>query len=107
MAYNALPTTILNQVANSMVATQRYATQEEALWQLALSAVRGKTAYYRRRIRGLEQKYGIDFDTFTTRLQNQATPLQEDDWLAWRSARRMLSDWQKAYQDLRNARPGQ
>jgi hypothetical protein len=103
MTYDALPKTILNQVASSMVATQRYATQEEALWQLALSAVRSKTAYYRRRIRGLERKYGIDFDTFTTRLKNQATPSQEDDWLAWRSARRMLSDWQKAYQDLQTS----
>ena len=104
MAYNVLPTTILNQVANTMVATQRYASQEEALWQLALSAVRNKTVYYRRRIRGLERKYGVDFDTFTTRLQNQATPGQEGDWLAWRSACRMLSDWQKAYQDLRVSR---
>ncbi len=106
MTYSALPVAILNQVASSMVATQRYATQEEALWHLALSAVRGKTAYYRRRIRELERKYGMDFDTFTKYLQNQATPAQEDDWLAWRSARKMLSDWQKAYQDLRNARLG-
>ncbi len=107
MVYNLSPTTILNQLASSMVATQRYATQEEALWELALSAIREKTTHYRRRIRKLERKYGVDFDTFTTRLQNQATPAQEDDWLAWRSAQRMLSDWQKAYQDLHDAYPGQ
>jgi hypothetical protein len=37
---------------------------------------------------------------FTARLKNQATPSEEDDWLAWRSARSMLADWQKSYQDM-------
>jgi len=26
--------------------------------------------------------------------------VQEDDWLAWKSARSMLADWQKTYKDL-------
>jgi hypothetical protein len=37
---------------------------------------------------------------FTARLKNQATPSEEDGWLAWRSARSMLADWQKSYQDM-------
>ncbi len=105
MSLRLSPSTVLNQVAGSLVAKHRYATVEEALWQLALSAVRSKVVYYRRRIRKLESRYGVDFDTFTARLKDQATPAEEDDWLAWRSARNMLTDWQKAYRDLLHARP--
>ena len=93
-------TGVINKVAESLVAKQRFPTVEKAIWELALSSVRSKTVYYRRRIRKLEKKYGTDFDNFTVRLKNQAAPSEEDDWLAWRSARSMLSDWQKAYQDL-------
>jgi hypothetical protein len=99
------PTGIIKQVATSLVAKQRYSTLEEAIWELALSSVRSKTAFYRRRIRKLENKYGTDFNKFTVRLKNQATPAEEDDWLAWRSALSMLADWQKAYQDLIHESP--
>ncbi len=105
MSLRLSPSTVLNQVAGALVAKQRYATVEEALWELAFSAIRSKSIYYKRRIRRLEKKYGVDFDRFTARLKGQATPAQEDDWLAWRSARSMLADWQKTHQDLLNARP--
>lgn len=104
MSYSVSPTDILTSVAGSLVAKQRYTSIEEALRELALASVRSKTAYYRRRIRRLERKYATDFDTFTARMKGRATPAEEDDWLAWRSARRMLADWQQAYRDLRNGR---
>ncbi len=94
------PSGVINQVAKSLVVKQRYPTVEKAIWELALSSVRSKTVYYRRCIRKLENKYGTDFDKFTDRLKNKADPSEEDDWLAWRSARSMLADWQKAYQEL-------
>lgn len=94
------PIKIIDRVATSLVAKQRYPTVEKAIWELALSSVRDKTVYYRRRIRKLENKYSTDFDMFTARLKNQATPSEEDDWLAWRSARSMLADWRKSYQDM-------
>ncbi len=94
------PTGVINQIATSLVARQRYPSVEKAIWEMALSSVRSKTVYYRRRIRKLENRYGTDFDKFTVRLKNRATPSEEDDWLAWRSARNMLADWQKAYQDM-------
>ena len=102
MPYPISATDILTLVADSLVKKQRYANREEALRDLALAAVRSKTAYYRRRIRKMERKYGTNFDTFTTRLKGRATPAEEDDWLAWRSAQRMLTDWQQAYRDLSN-----
>ncbi len=105
MSIDISPTTILNNVAKSLVISQRYANVEDALWQLALSAIRTKIAYYRRRIRSLEQRYTTDFDTFTEHLKEQATLAEEDDWLAWRSAHSMLTDWQQAYQDLLNEHP--
>jgi hypothetical protein len=82
------------------VATQRYPTMEAALRDLALAAVRNKTLSYRRRIRRLERKYETDFDAFSAHLQGRSTPAEEDDWFAWRSARRMLVDWQETYQEL-------
>ncbi len=105
MIPNSSPTAILNKVARSLVATERFDSVEHALWEMALSAIRGKTSYYRRRIRGLENKYGLDFDQFTLLLKNNADPAREDDWLAWRSAQNMLVDWQQSYQDLLHARP--
>jgi hypothetical protein len=100
MSVNVSPTDVLNSVARSLVATEKFANIEEALRQMALAAVRNKIAYYRRRIRTLERKYATDFNTFTTRLQGRATPTEEDDWLAWRSAQSMEADWRKVYQDL-------
>lgn len=102
MSLHTSPNSVLTKVARSLVATERYATMEDALWDMALSAVRGRVSYYRRRIRKMENKYGTDFDKFTARLKGKATPAQEDDWLAWKSARSMLKDWQKTYQDLRH-----
>ncbi|MBI5291570.1 MAG: hypothetical protein HY872_06820 [Chloroflexi bacterium] len=104
MTVTTSSTTILNKVASSLVATQKYATIEEALWELALTTVRNKVIYYQRRIRKLERKYHTDFDSFTIHLKGRATPAEEDDWLAWKSARRMLADWRKAYRDLLNER---
>ena len=100
MALHTSPSSVLTKVARSLVAAKRYSTTEEALWDMALSTVRGKIAYYCRRIRRLENKYGMDFDKFTARLKGKATPVQEDDWLVWKSARSMLTDWQKTYQDM-------
>ena len=100
MTLDTSPNSVLTKVAKSLVAAKRYSTTEEALWDMALSTVRAKMAYYRRRIRRLENKYGVDFDRFTTSLKGKATPAQEDDWLAWKSARSMLKDWQTTYTDL-------
>ena len=106
MALYHSPNSVLNKVAGSLVAAKRFATVEDALWGLAISAVRGKVTYYRRRIRKMENKYGMDFEKFNTRLKGKATPAQEDDWLAWKSARSMLADWEKTYQELTHAQDG-
>lgn len=97
---------VLTTIARSLVVSQEYSSVEEALQAMAISEVRRKIAYYRRRIRALERKYGTDFETFSMRLQGRATPAEEDDWLAWRSAKRMLADWQKTLEELQHARAG-
>jgi hypothetical protein len=93
---------ILNELAQSLVITEKYTSIEEALRGIALSAVRDKIGYYRRRINRLEHKYNVDFKTFTDRLKGKATPIEEDDWLAWHSAQSMEADWQQTYRDLLN-----
>ena len=93
---------VLTTIARSLVATQEYASVEEALQAMALSEVRRKITYYRRRIRALEHKHGTNFETFSARLRGRATPEEEDDWLTWRSAMRMLDDWQRTYEELQS-----
>jgi len=93
---------VLTTIARSLVVAQEHTSVEEALQAMALSEVRRKIAYYQRRIRALEHKYGTDFETFSARIQGRASPAEEDDWLAWRSAYRMLADWQKAYEALKS-----
>ncbi len=105
MTLRTSPTTVLNKIATSLVAQERYQTVEEALWEMAISTLQKKVSYYQRRIRKLEKKYGMNFERFTNYLKNQANPAEEDDWFAWRSAQNMLNDWKKTYQDLRHARP--
>jgi hypothetical protein len=100
-------TTILKTVANSLVVKHRYANLEDAYRGMALTAIREKINYYRRRIRRFQRKYASDFETFTTRLEGRASPAEEDDWLAWRSARTMLADWQESYQEILNERAHQ
>ena len=95
------PADVLTTIARSLVAMQRYSTIEDALDGMAISEVQRKIGHYQRRLRALERKHGSDFDAFTARLQNRATPEEEDDWLAWRSARQMLADWQRASEGLR------
>jgi len=95
-------TEVLSKVAESLVITEKYSSAEEVFRELAIAAVRRKTAYYQRRLRQFERKYLANFESFTTRLQGKATPAEEDDWLAWRSSRSMLADWQKVHQDLLN-----
>ncbi len=102
MSLSTSPSNVLNTLARSLVAKQAYPSVEEALRELALTAVRSKIAYYQRRIRSMERKHGTSFDKFSLRLKGRATPAQEDDWLAWRSAQRMLADWHKTYRDLLN-----
>ncbi len=58
MALPASPSSVLTKAAKSLVAAKRYPTTEEALWDMALSTVRGKITYYRRRIRRMENKHG-------------------------------------------------
>lgn len=103
----ASPSRILTTVAGTLVAKEKFASLEEALQELALAAVRSKTSYYRRRIRRMEHKYEMDFEAFTAHLKGRATTLEEEDWLQWRSARRMLADWQQTYRDLHNGRSRQ
>jgi len=94
---------VLTTIARSLVHTRRYRSINEALRGLALDEVSRKIARYRRRIRHLERKYGMDFQTYDARLKDGATIAEEDDWMAWRSALSLLADWERAYRELQSA----
>ena len=94
------PTTVLNRIADTLVIEAKFASKEDALRSLARSAVRERMVRYRRRIQRMERKYGADFAGFIRQIESSATPQQEDDWLAWRSAIEMMNEWQAIYQSL-------
>jgi len=94
------PAAVLNRIADSLVVEAKFASKEDALRSLARSAVRERMLRYRRRIQRMERKHGTDFVGFTRQLEGSATPQQEDDWLAWRSAIDMMSEWQAIYHSL-------
>jgi hypothetical protein len=97
------PVEVLTTIARSLVYSRQYRDIDEALRGLALDEVSRKIARYRRRIRHFEHKYGTDFQTFSARLEDGATIAEEDDWMAWRSAMSLLSDWEIAYRELKSA----
>lgn len=94
------PAAVLNCIADSLVVEAKFASKEDALRSLARSAVRERVLRYRRRIQRLERKHSADFAGFTRRIEGSATPQQEDDWLAWRSAIDMMNEWQAVYRSL-------
>ena len=104
MSVTTSPADVLTTIARALTAAQKYASVEDALRGMAVAEVRRKIAYYQRRIRTLEHKHSADFDTFSARLSGRATPAEEDDWLAWRSACRMLDDWKETYAELAGGR---
>lgn len=107
MALQTNSLALIDKIADSLVTTKMFASKEEAVWDLALTAIRNKMAHYKRRIQRLQRKYGSDFDEFTAQIQGSASPAQEDDWVAWHSARSMLADWQAGYQELLDKRSNQ
>ena len=91
---------VLTTIAESLVATQKYKSLDEALYALAIGEVDRKIAKYRRRINHLKKKHDMTFDEFTTHLRGRANIEQEDDWLEWEAAIDMLSDWEATKREL-------
>lgn len=102
MSTSISATAVLHSVAQTLVKRSKYQDIEQALREMALITVRNKINYYQRRLRSFERKYATDFQSFTERLQGKATPAEEDDWLAWRSAQSMAADWRQTYEELLN-----
>lgn len=95
------PQDVLTAIARSMMTAGHYRDLNEALRTLALAEVERRITKYRRRVERLRRKYGVSFDEFAEHLQGKATLQQEDDWFTWRSALRMLEDWERAKQELK------
>ena len=91
---------VLTTIAESLVATRKYHSLDEALYALAIGEVDRKIAKCRRRIRNLRKEHGMTFDEFTAYLHGRATIEQEDDWLEWEAAINMLSDWEATKKEL-------
>jgi hypothetical protein len=94
---------VLTTIADSLVATKTYKSRNEALYALAIAEVDRKISKYRRRISRLKKKHNMTFDEFTAHLNGRATIDQEDDWLEWEAAMKMLSDWEVTREELQRS----
>ncbi len=93
---------ILETIASTLVTTGRYQTQADAIRAIAIDQVNRKISLYASRVKRFEKKHRTDFDGFSKRLRNRATPRQEDEWMDWETALSMLAAWRKAKKELEN-----
>jgi len=77
-----------------------YPTQEAALKSIVLQYVQQQIKEAQQEIALFERKYGCSFEELTASLKGRATIEEEDDWMAWESARDMLESWQQVQKEL-------
>lgn len=58
MSLSVSPVSMISNIALSLVIKKRYSSIEEAVRILAITGIRNKMVYYRRRIRDLEKNMG-------------------------------------------------
>ena len=89
----------LDRLAQSLIREGVYASAEEFLRDNVRQLARHQIAAWQAVIRGFEKKY-ISWEKFSDATLDTATIPQEDEWMEWESARRMLAAWQKALKEL-------
>lgn len=92
----------IETIASMLVGTGRYPTQADAIRAMAIEQVDRKIALYESRVKRLEKKHGVKFETFGKRLRGRATIQQEDEWMDWEAALAMLAAWRKAKRAIEN-----
>ena len=89
----------LDRVAQPLIRAGVYASEEEFLRDTVRQLARHQIAAWQEVIRGFEKKY-ISWEKFSDATLDTATIPQEDEWMEWESARRMLAAWQKLLKEL-------
>ena len=89
----------LDRLAQSLIREGVYASAEEFLRDNVRYMARRQIEECQQIIQGFEKKY-ISWEKFSDATLDTATIPQEDEWMEWESARRMLAAWQKLLKEL-------
>ena len=89
----------LDRVAQPLIRAGVYASAEEFLRDTVRQLARHQIAAWQEVIQGFEKKY-ISWEKFSDATLDTATIPQEDEWMEWESARRMLAAWQNLLKEL-------
>ncbi|MFQ6058773.1 MAG: hypothetical protein ACE5MB_07855 [Anaerolineae bacterium] len=83
----------------------------EAIEHYLIDRIRDRLEFVREREREYESKYGLDYETFSRRIQleeeyynevNRANPLWEQDWLSWMYWHEEVQDWTEKLNSVLN-----
>jgi hypothetical protein len=82
-----------------------FSDEKEALKEQALMLLMGKVSRYQAECAFFEEKYGMSFEEFASRVQvtGEENFEEDDDFLDWRFARESLADLRHRLQELKHA----
>ncbi len=81
-----------------------YKNETSALNDIVIDFIRGKIKGYKAITDQFEHKYQKGFGEFSAGIKNNASMLQEDDWMDWKAALEMTQAWAETLQNvIRNA----
>jgi hypothetical protein len=99
------------KIPTDLLKALNYSSAEEAALEMLLLSARSKGSEFRQEVERLEEKYGMEFETFQR--QNEAQMNQEDfeheeDLMAWKFAHEAAAYWRRRVEELEHAvRTGQ
>ena len=94
----------ISDMLRPLVAAGVYKDERRALKDIVVDYAQRKINAYNAVILLMEQKYGKDFEAFSTDIRRRGSVAKEDDWMEWKAAITMKEAWHQAFKKLlRNA----
>ncbi|MBI5641118.1 MAG: hypothetical protein HZA17_11895 [Nitrospirae bacterium] len=90
----------ISDILKPLVAAGLYKDERRALKDIVADYVQRKIDAYSTVILLMEQKYGKDFEVFSTDIGRRASASKEDDWMEWKAAITMKESWHQAFKKL-------
>jgi hypothetical protein len=89
----------LEDLARPFIEAGLYNSKEAFLRDVVKDMAQHKVKSYKRTVRKYQRRYK-SWEKFTTEIEGQATPEQEDEWMEWEAARNMLKAWKGLAKEL-------
>ena len=95
---------VISDILKPLLEAGVYKDERRALKDIVADYVQRRIDAYSAVILRMEQKYGQNFEAFSTHIRCRASVAKEDDWMQWKAAITMKEAWQQAFKKLlRNA----